>query len=292
MNVDYEIHDHRELSAPVLIISMSGWIDAGIGAALALGQILSQCPTEPLVTFDDNLLIDRRARRPTVRLKDGMNTGLDWHSPEMRYGTDPVGNDFIILSGPEPDYQWGNFCIQVGQLCAGFGVRLACGLGAFPAPVPHTRDVRVVATSNNADLVARVGFISGSIEVPAGIEAVLERDFIAYGIPAVGLWARVPHYLSAMPYPEAGAALLDSLGDISGLRIDNSQLVTNGHEAQLRIDQLIANSAEHQEMVAQLEHQADLAEGEQQPGLNLSADDLPSGDELAAELQRFLRGEI
>lgn len=292
MSVTYARHDRGELSSPVLLIAMEGWIDAGLGAALALGAVMSQCKTEAIVTFDDGPLIDRRARRPTIRIKDGMNTGLNWSVPVIRAGTDPAGNDFLILTGPEPDYHWGDFCIAVAELCTEFGVRLSCGLGAFPAPVPHTRPVRVVATSNSADLAARVGFIPGSIEVPAGIEAVLERDFIAHGIPAVGLWARVPHYVSAMPYPEAAATLLDTLADISGLRIDNSQLDANAVEARVRIDQLIANSAEHREMVAQLERQFDTVDEPEQPGLTLSAEDLPSGDELAAELQRFLRGEL
>ncbi|MDQ1403606.1 MAG: hypothetical protein QOG03_1922 [Actinomycetota bacterium] len=292
MSIEYARHDYRELSSPVLIIAMEGWIDAGIGAALAMGAVMSQLELTKIVTFDDNLLIDRRARRPTLRIQDGMNTGLTWTVPEMLAGSDAAGNDLIVLTGPEPDYQWGDFCVHVGQLSAEFGVRLVCGLGAFPAPVPHTRPVRVVATSNNADLAARVGFIPGNIEVPAGIEAVLERDFIAYGIPAVGLWARVPHYVAAMPYPEAGAALLDTLGDISGLRIDNSQLTANAAEARVRIDQLVANNQTHREMVALLEQQIDGAEEPEQPGLSLSAADLPSGDELAAELQRFLRGEI
>jgi predicted ATP-grasp superfamily ATP-dependent carboligase len=210
----------------------------------------------------------------------------------MRAGADAAGNDVIVLMGPEPDYQWGAFCGHVCKLAGEFGVRLVCGLGAFPAPVPHTRPVRVVATSTDADLAARVGFIPGGIEVPAGIEAVLEREFLAFGTPAVGLWARVPHYLSAMPYPEAGAALLGTLGDVSGLRLDSSQLVADAADARVRIDQLIANSADHRQMVAQLEHQVDAAEEPEQAGLNLSADDLPSGDELAAELQRFLRGEL
>jgi hypothetical protein len=170
-------------------------------------------------------------------------------------------------------------------LSLALGVRMVAGLGAFPAPVPHTRPIRLAATASSSDLAVQVGFVSGTIDVPAGIQAVLEQAHAEAGIPSVGLWARVPHYAAAMPYPAASAALVDALAVVSGLSFSSTELAAAGAVTNQRVDQLIANSDEHRQMVRQLEEQIDVAE----PQPDLSA--LPSGDELAAELERFLRDQ-
>jgi predicted ATP-grasp superfamily ATP-dependent carboligase len=145
--------------------------------------------------------------------------------------------------------------------------------------------VRLASTASDADLAARVGFVPGALEVPAGIQGALERAFADKGIPAIGLWARVPHYVAAMPYPAASAALLEGLADLAGLTLDWSELDSAATVTSQRIDTLIANSEEHTQMVALLETQQDAAEE------TLDLGNLPSGDEIGAELERFLRGE-
>jgi predicted ATP-grasp superfamily ATP-dependent carboligase len=154
---------------------------------------------------------------------------------------------------------------------------MAVGLGAFPAPVPHTRATRLAATASTRELADRVGFVPGRIDVPAGVQAALERAFADAGLPAVGLWARVPHYLAAMPYPAASAALLRGLTELTGLAIDVDELDRAAAETRVQVDELVTNNAEHVQLVHQLETQVDA--------------ELPSGDELAAELERFLRDE-
>jgi proteasome assembly chaperone (PAC2) family protein len=244
-------------------------------------------PTQPVVRFDPDALVDHRARRPTLRIEDGMNRGLTWPETELRAGQDRTGKSVLVLTGPEPDMKWHAFTDAVVELSRRFHVRLACGLGAFPAPVPHTRPVKLAATATTRELAQQVGFVPGIIEVPAGIGAALEASFAEAGIPAVGLWARVPHYVSAMPYPAASAALLDGLSLLAGVEIDARELHTAAALTSERIDELIANNDEHTAMVRQLESSHDLTEGE--PPLDPTQ--LPSGDELAAELERFLRGE-
>ncbi len=283
----YELHEHRPVDSPVLVLGMEGWIDAGLGGGGALGHLLEAVPTEVLATFDSEQLLDFRSRRPAVRITDGVLSELTWPEIRLRTGQDPAGRDVLVLTGPEPDMHWRAFVEAVVGLATDLGTRLVTGLGAFPAPVPHTRPVRLAAVATSAELAEQVGFVSGSLEVPAGVHAALQEGFAAAGIPAVGLWARVPHYVAAMPYPAASAALVECVAKVAGLDLDAKNLHDAAALARSRIDDIIAASDEHAEMVRQLEASAD-AEVNVAP-INLS--DLPTGDELADELERFLRGE-
>lgn len=277
------------LDEPVLVMALDGWIDAGFGAMNAMAAVRQSIETEPVITFDGDLLLDYRSRRPTMRIENGINTGLTWPTIELRAGRDAGGRDVLLLVGPEPDQQWRAFTNAVCELASSFGVRLAIGLGAFPAPAAHTRPVRLSATATTPDLAAQIGFMPGLIEVPSGIHGALERGLDLVGIPAVGIWARVPMYVSGSAYPAASVALVEMLMRLTGLSIDLTELRTAETNARQRIDQLIQQSEEHRTMVAGLEHQADNEAQESASTMNL--ENLPSGDEIAAELERFLRGE-
>ena len=291
--MDDEIYDRiiyladPELNEPVLVIGLEGWIDAGLGASTAVSTLLGTIETEVLATFDTEYFIDQRARRPVARIVNGITTELTWPEIQMRYGRDGDGADMIFLVGPEPDFHWSDFIDVVTDAAGRFDVRLVVGLGAFPAPTPHTRPVRVIATvpQSSSHLLAVIGSMSGEIEVPAGINAALELGFAEVDMDVITLWARVPHYVASMAYPQASAALIDGLARIGGLTLDASQLRTAADEARKRVDALITNNPDHSSMVEQLEESADEDEG------TSLGDALPSGDELAAELERFLRGE-
>jgi proteasome assembly chaperone (PAC2) family protein len=291
--MDDEIYDRiifladPELNEPVLVICMEGWIDAGLGANLAIGALLSTITTEVLATFDTEYFIDQRARRPIVRIVDGVTTELTWPEIQLRYGRDGDGADMIFLVGPEPDFHWSDFVDVVTDAAGRFDVRMVIGLGAFPAPTPHTRPVRIIGTAPEASshLLTLVGNVSGELEVPAGISSALELGFAEVDMDIITLWARVPHYVASMPYPQAATALIDGLASISGLTLDASPLRASAEEARQRVDDLITNNPEHTNMVEQLEEAADEIEG-----TSLGVE-LPSGEELAAELERFLRGE-
>lgn len=276
-----------QLDDPVLIVGLDGWIDAGLGGAQAMAALMEHIPTEVIATFDPDVVVDYRARRPIMHIENGVNTGLTWQEIQLRAGQDRSGKDVLLLIGPEPDMRWREFTAGVVKLSGHLGVRLMTGLGAFPAPVPHTRPVRLAATATSEELAATVGFLPGDIDVPSGILGALERGFADAGMDAVGLWARVPHYLANMPYPAAAVALLEGLSRLAGISVYAGDMREAAAAAQARIEESIANSPEHQEMVRQLEAQVDSQEPTQ--GLDLSS--LPSGDEIAAELQRFLRGE-
>lgn len=287
----YEIHPARQPSNPVLVVAMDGWVDAGLGASRALSHLLESSPTVALATFDSDRYIDSRARRPTITITDGVNTGLSWPEIQVKLGEDRAGLDMAYLVGPEPDFAWHGFVDSVCELALSYDVRMAVGLGAFPAPAPHTRPVRLASTATEADLATQVGIIEGTLEVPTGIEGALEEGFRRAGIPAVGLWARVPHYTAAMAYPAASAALVDGLCLLAGLDIDSSPLHASARATRERVDQLIAQSEEHTAMVRQLELQVDSNEGPPSDVAALDASEVPSGDEIAAELEKYLRGE-
>jgi len=276
-----------ELLEPVLVVAMEGWIDAGLGAGTAMSTLLETMHTEILATFDTEYFIDQRARRPVARIVDGITTELTWPEIQLRYGVDGDGAHVLFLLGPEPDFHWSDFIDLVTDVAGRFDVRLVVGLGAFPAPTPHTRPIRVIGTAAaaSAHLLATTGTVEGEIEVPAGISAALELGFAEANIDMITLWARVPHYVASMPYPQASAALLDALATVAGLTVDAGSLRASADQARQRVDDLVTNNPEHASMVESLELSADESEG------TSLGDALPSGDELAAELERFLRGE-
>lgn len=282
------VHKWPAVERPVLVVCMEGWIDAGMAAGNALGHLMGSMPTDLVATFDSDELIDFRARRPTLRIVNGVDKELRWAEIRMHAATNRTGRTVMILAGPEPDMKWHRFIAEVVALATRIGVEMVVGLGAFPAPVPHTRPIRLVGTSTDSELATKVGFLPASIDVPSGVQGALEMAFGEAGVPAVGLWARVPHYVSAMPYPAASASLLDGLVRMAELEIDTSTLHAAASATNQQIEQLIAGSDEHAALVRQLEAQHD---SEQPVTSTAEFGDLPSGDELAAELERFLRGE-
>lgn len=277
----------EDLRRPVLVLGMDGWIDAGLGGAGAVATLLQGMESEVFATFDSDALIDQRARRPMLRVVNGVNTSLTWPEITLRVG-DNGDRNVVILSGPEPDFRWKQFTREVVSAATRIGIELVVGLGAFPAPVPHTRTVRLVATATNQELADLIGYLPSSIDVPAGIHASLERAFAEAGLPAVGIWARVPHYAAGMPYPTASDALLNKLNELTGIVVDTTQLKTAATTNLAQLDQLISSSSEHSNMVRQLEQRDD---DETNMATAFDLTDLPSGDEIAAELERFLRGD-
>ncbi|HTU39740.1 MAG TPA: PAC2 family protein [Acidimicrobiales bacterium] len=284
----FEVHREPELTDPLLVISLEGWVDAGLGSTTAIAALLGGGESEPLITFNGELFLDQRARRPVARIVNGVTSELTWPRTVVRHGTDEAGRDILFLVGPEPDFQWRAFTDAVVGLARSWRVRMVVGLGAFPAPAPHTRPIKLAATAphQSAHLIEQVGIVQGELEVPAGVMAALEMAFGDAGTPAVSLWARVPHYVAGMPFPEASAALIEGLAGVGGLSLDSSALRRAADSSRRQVDQLIADNPEHQAMVRKLEESIDASEGNA-----MGVEEVPSGDEIAAELERFLRGE-
>jgi hypothetical protein len=278
----------KVLDHPVMVIALEGWIDAGLGASAAVASLLEGASAETLVAFDGEHFLDQRARRPVARFVDGITAGLTWPHTELRAASDLQGSPMLYLVGPEPDFHWRQFVDAVVSLAQRHGVRLTVGLGSFPAPAPHTRPVRLAATApvSSSELARRIGVVHGELEVPAGMLSALELGFESVGIPAVSLWARVPHYVAAVPFPEASAALIEGLAAISGLALDAVPLRRAADSSRRQVDELISANPQHLAMVRRLEAAVDESEGNA-----LGMTEMPTGDEIAAELERFLRGE-
>jgi proteasome assembly chaperone (PAC2) family protein len=272
--------EQPELRSPVLVMVLKGWIDAGLAADGAAEVLVDQLGHHTIARFDADQLLDWRARRPVMRLVDGINTQLAWEETELSWTRDAAGNDLLLLLGNEPDHAWLAFSEQVVDLALDLGARLVIGFGAYPAPAPHTRPALLAASASEESLAA--GLVRSSVEVPSGVQGMIERRAAVQGLPAIGLWVQVPHYVSAMPYPLASLALLRGANAVGGLSLPFGDLEERAIANQARLDELIAQNPEHQAMVAQLESQADQAASD-------AALSDTSGDELAAELERYLR---
>jgi len=279
-----ELFDHPPLHEPVLIVAMAGWIDAGNAAAAATQAILDGSDAEVVGQFDTDVLLDYRSRRPIVDLYEGHVRDLSWPSIELLAMVDIEGRHVLVLTGAEPDHAWGAFTSTVVDTAMDMGVRMVVSLGAYPAPVPHTRTPALSMTSPSQDLLDSFpGFVRGTIEVPAGVQTAIEAAAYESGIPALGLWAQIPHYISGLPYPSGSLQLIEGLQRVAGVSLPVGELPTLASTTRTQIDELVSKNDQHQAMVAQLEELTDSTE------LATELGPLPTGDELAAELQAFLR---
>jgi hypothetical protein len=280
------------LHEPILIVMMTGWIDAAGAAAAAAQVIADDCETTPIARFDDDTFIDYRARRPTMELRDGVNTNLRWNHIELLAGRSPEGRDVLVLMGPEPDMNWRRFSKAVGDIAVELGVTHMIGFGAYPFAAPHTRTPRLSCSSPSVDVLANVPFARSSVDVPAGMAAALEHTMHDRKIPALGIWAQVPHYVSSMTYPASSVALLDGLAEATGVRIAGASLRNEIDIQRERIDQMVADNVDHQLMVTQLESLHDAAVEDDADAADAAAEmRLKSGEEIAAEIQEFLRDQ-
>jgi proteasome assembly chaperone (PAC2) family protein len=191
--------------------------------------------------------------------------------------------DLVILTGPEPSYRWRGFCGQVVELAEALGVQMVVTLGALLADVPHSRPVGVTAHASDPALVERLSLQAPTYEGPTGIVGVLQSACAAAGMPAASLWAAVPHYVAVAPNPKGALAILRRLESLVGVTVDASDLESAAVDYERQVTRAVELDPEVQAFVERLERAADAEEGP----TDLSQ--LPSGDVLAREFQRFLR---
>ena len=279
------------LDKPVLVVYLSGWIDSGGAAQLATDALLEECQAEPLAVFDDDTYLDFRARRPTMKLVEGRNTVLDWQHITLSHGRDRIGRDIIIAHGPEPDLAWHRFVKELTDAAVTLGVSNCAHLGAYPFSCPHTRPSRLSMTTASEDVLATLPFLRSTLDVPGGIGSALEHSLHDAEIPTLGIWAQVPHYAATMPYPAAAVALLDGLRDALDLVIDGTDLRSTMVEHRERLDNLVRDNSEHEQMLKQLEvaHDAQLADEPIIDAMPPTIGEI-SADELSEQVERFLRG--
>jgi PAC2 family len=270
----YHLDEPTDLVAPSLIAALDGWVDSGSAATSAAERLAGVGPV--VATFDGDVLFDYRARRPTLDIIDGRLAELTW--PTLTIRRSRIGErDLLVLSGAEPDFRWREFASAMVELVRRLGVVEWISLGAIPAAVPHTRPVPIIGTESAPGLLradVRAG-PQGNLRVPSAAISVLEMTLAQAGIPAVGYFAQVPHYVSG-PYPVAALALLRAVERHLGVVVAAGDLDEEARLMRSRLD--LATGAEEttRAYVERLEAMVD-------------EERLPAGDELISEIERFLR---
>ena len=276
-------------SGPVLIHALEGFSDAGHAIRLAAAHLQSALDTELVASFAIDDLLDYRSRRPLMTFKTDHFTDYDDPRLNLYALRDSLGTPFLLLAGMEPDLQWERFVTAVRLLAERLGVRQTIGLGAIPMAVPHTRPVTMTAHSNNRELIADHQPWVGEVQVPSSVSNLLEHRMAQHGHDAVGYTVHVPHYLAQTDYPAAAEALLKQVSTSASLAFPLSALTEAAAAVASKIDDQVGASPEVAQVVDALEHQYDAFVAAQENRSLLARDeDLPSGEELGAEFERFL----
>jgi predicted ATP-grasp superfamily ATP-dependent carboligase len=280
--------DRPELEQPVLIQALDGFIDAGGGKRLAREHLLASYESQVVARFDVDQLLDYRARRPAMLFVED-----HWESysdPELAVYLlhDAVGTPFLLLAGPEPDVQWERFVEAVRMVVDRLGVQLTIGLNAIPMGVPHTRPTGVIAHGSRKELVAGYEPWVNAVQVPGTAGHLIEYRLGQAGYDALGFAVHVPHYVAQAEYPAAAAALLAEVSKASGLTLPLDALEEAAATTRAAIDEQVEGSPEVAAVVQALENQYDAFVSGREASLLVDESELPTADELGAELERFL----
>ncbi|KAA8960454.1 proteasome assembly chaperone family protein [Mycobacterium sp.] len=274
---------------PVLVHALQGFSDAGHAIRLAAAHLKDALDTELVASFAIDELLDYRSRRPLMTFKTDHFT--HYEDPELSLYAlhDSVGTPFLLLTGLEPDLKWERFITAVRLLAERLGVRRTIGLGTIPMAVPHTRSVTMTAHSNNRELICDFTPWISEVQVPSSASNLLEYRMAQHGHEVVGFTVHVPHYLAQTDYPPAAQALLEQVAKTGSLQLPLQALAAASADIRARIDEQVAASPEVAQVVAALERQYDAFVAAQENRSLLTHDeDLPSGEELGAEFERFL----
>ncbi|MEA2291998.1 MAG: hypothetical protein QOF17_1018 [Solirubrobacteraceae bacterium] len=272
------------LRAPALVCAFKGWNDAGESASSALTFMGASLDATRFATIDPEEFLDFQATRPSVRLVDGLSREVEWPEWEIYEARVPrAPRDLILLSGPEPSMRWRTYCETVVELAEALGVQLVVSLGALLADVPHSRPVSVTGMASDLGLIERMDLQAPTYEGPTGITGVLHAACADAGIPSCSLWAAVPHYVAVVPNPKGALAILRRLETLVGVTVDASALEEAAGDYERQVSRAVEMDPEVQAFVERLEKAADEEDAAPSP------EELPSGDVLAREFQRFLR---
>jgi len=274
--------DRPALRRPVLVAAFSGWNDAGESASGAISFLRDRWGAKRFAWIDPEEFYDFQVNRPTVRLVDGITRRIDWPGAEFFHASLPE-RDVVLFQGLEPSVRWRTFSEAIVGLGQDLGVDRLVTLGGFLADLPHTRPIRVTGSAPTAAEAEQLGMSASRYEGPTGIVGVLHEASNRAGLPSVSLWAAVPHYLPSGPNPKGTLALVERLAMLVDVGVRTEDLIQAVEGWTERIDGIVAENSELTEYVQRLEAAAD------EVGEMIT--DIPSGDELARELERFLRSQ-
>ena len=278
---------------PVLIHNLDGFLDAGNAAAIATRALLDQSTGRVVASFDIDAFYDYRARRPPMTFSESRYE--DYEPPRLvvRLNQDSLGTPYLLMHGPEPDTHWEAFALAVREVVEKLRVRLTVSMGAVPMAEPHTRPVMLTNHATRAVLLLHENIWKGQIRVPASAQSLLELRLGGWGHPAMGFVAHIPHYVAQFDYPSAAATMLESVEVVTGLQWDLADVEAAGEAKMVEIAAQIDDSDEVRDVVLGLEQQYDAFHRPDDGGdaLPLAEErDLPTGEELGAEFERFLAG--
>jgi len=279
-------HTQVDLREPVLVAAFRGWNDAGDAASFAAMHLSRTWSATKVASLDPEEFYDFQAVRPQVELVDGITRNITWPSNELWAAQlADAPNDALVLVGTEPNVRWRTFSRLIVDVAMEYDVKLVITMGALLADVPHSRPVHVTGTAVDKELVERLDLERSRYEGPTGIVGVLHDAFTAAGVDSASLWAAVPHYLAVTPNPKAALALVHKATQLVGAPAAINDLERASSVYEERVSEMVSSDEDVQAYVKLLEERADERAAEE----HIDPSTLPSGDALAAELERFLR---
>ncbi|MFN2504057.1 MAG: PAC2 family protein [Acidimicrobiales bacterium] len=271
--------DRPKLRRPVLIAAFEGWNDAADAATTAARYLRDRWGARPFASIDPEEFYDFSSTRPQVRLTDGLTRQIIWPSNELSAASLPSeDHDVVVLVGTEPQLRWRTFCAELVGVATELEVELVVTVGALLADVAHTRPVKVTGTAATSELVSRLGLHRSRYEGPTGIVGVLHDAFGRAHLPSASLWAAVPHYVAGTPSPKAALALVDRTAHLLDIPVVTADLAQLAADYERQVSEVVESDEDVAAYVSRLEENNDSADLE-----------LASGEELAAEVQQFLR---
>jgi predicted ATP-grasp superfamily ATP-dependent carboligase len=271
------------LRAPAMVCAFQGWNDAGDAASTAVSFLASALKARRFAHIDSEEFYDFQANRPTISLGEHERREIKWPTVEFfEAGAPRAPRDLVLVQGVEPSMRWRAFSAHLVDLAEALGVQLVVSLGALLGDVPHTRPVAMTGHASDSSLLERLGIQTSSYEGPTGIVGVLHTSCAQAGLPSASLWAAVPHYVAAAANPKAALALLRRIEVLIGVSVDVTELETSAADYERQVGLAVRSDPDIQAFVERLEQAAD-SEDQGSP------EDVPSGDMIASEFQRFLR---
>lgn len=273
-----------------LVIALTGFADAGGASSQFTTFVLESIESTPVAVFDNDHLLDYRARRPVISFAE--DHFLDYRPArlELSLAQDDVGRAFLLLTGYEPDFTWDGFVTAVLELVVRFEVAGTTWIHSIPMPVPHTRPLGLTVSGTRASVIEDLSVWRPHTQLPANVLHVIELRLTERALPVTGLAILVPHYLADTEYPAAAVAALDAITAATGIVLPSDELRESGREFLAKVDEQVAGNSELARLVTTLEERYDSYMDGNAPRSPLMDSDgeLPTADEIAAELERFL----
>ncbi len=272
------------LKRPTLIVAFEGWNDAGEAASGLVETLAGELQAQPVADIDPEEFFDFQLVRPLIRsARNGRERRIDWPHNRVTAGRLPDGRWLALLSGVEPNLRWRTFTNAVVEIARHVDAEAVVSLGALQVDFPHTKPTPLTGSIAEPEIRRRLDLPTTRYEGPTGIVGVLHQTFVSAGLPAVSLWAGVPHYLAGSVYAAAALRLGEAVTELLDADLPLQGLAVQAAEQQRDIDGVLESDEDLAAYVAELERRATLHDDADLPAATMS------GDELAAEFERYLR---